>query len=104
MKGMVHLGIVSQEISAMEIAESLNEILKSRLLIDTDSWGQDKYNRNFLERNVNMKARHLLRLYFEIEANFGISIPEKDIVSGDFNTISKISTIIHREIKNKTTR
>ncbi|MNO02729.1 hypothetical protein D3C81_2232180 [compost metagenome] len=51
-----------------------------------------------------MKARHLLKLYFEIEENFGISIPEKDIVSGEFNTISNISAIILREIKNKTTR
>ncbi|AIQ70606.1 hypothetical protein PGRAT_25435 [Paenibacillus graminis] len=101
---MVNLGIISQEINAIEIAESLDEILKNKLLIDTDLWGQDKYNRNFLERDVNMKARHLLKLYFEIEENFGISIPEKDIVSGEFNTISNISAIILREIKNKTTR
>ncbi|CQR57707.1 hypothetical protein PRIO_5308 [Paenibacillus riograndensis SBR5] len=101
---MVHLGIISQEITVKEIAESLDKILKSKLLIDTDLWGQDKYNRNFLERDVNMKARHLLKLYIEIEENFGISIPEKDIVSGGFNTISNISAIILREMKNKTTR
>ncbi len=94
------MGILNQEISVEEIAQILDEILKNTLLINTDLWGQDKYNQNFLEPRAQMRARHLLKLYFEIEECFGISIQEKDIVSGAFNSINNISVILYSEMKN----
>ncbi|MRN55833.1 hypothetical protein [Paenibacillus monticola] len=94
--------ILSQEVTVTEIAHVVDEILKNKLQLDSDSWGNDKFNQSFMDVRVNMRARHLLTLYFEIEKSFGVSIPEEDIVTGRFKTINNIAVIIRNELDNQT--
>lgn len=84
-----------------EIRIVIERIFLTKLCIDLDTFGSDKYNQNLLEKKINIKARHLISLYFEIEKKFNISIPEEDIVSGNFKTINNISDIVLKELLKK---
>lgn len=80
-----------------EIDLRLKRIFKSRLGIDFDK--AEKENPSLLVENLlgdkfGLKARHLLYLFFDIEKEFGITIPETRIASGQFNTYNNMLDII----------
>ena len=64
--------------------------------IDFDGKDEEYYNRNLLGY-FQFQARDLLDLYFYIEKEFNINIPEEDIISGKFCTFNNIAEIISKQ-------
>ncbi len=56
---------------------------------------QDK---KILGSQIGMPARELLHIYFDIEHEFEIKISERDIVSGNFDTLNHIIEIVKNEL------
>lgn len=69
-----------------EIDKRLKGIFRDYFYIDINRFGIDELNEDLLGRIFMFKARDLLYLYFDIEKEFGITIPEEVIAAGKFNT------------------
>jgi acyl carrier protein len=54
-----------------------------------------------LGKEWGLAPRDLLYLFFDIENEFGISIPEEAIEKGKFDTINNIAGIISLKIEKK---
>ncbi|WP_313563152.1 peptide maturation system acyl carrier-related protein [Ruminiclostridium cellobioparum] len=79
----------------------LKIIFKERFNIDVDQKESTFFDRNLLYKEIGLEARDLLYLFFDIEKEYNITIPEEVIVDGKFNTFNKIVEIIHNQLKKK---
>lgn len=55
-------------------------------------------DKKLLGREFGMPPRDLLYLFFDIEKEFGISIPQESIASGEFSTYNGICRMIEKEL------
>lgn len=88
-------------ITLYNIKESLKNILEEKLLINTKILGLDFFDEELLGDVICLKARDLLRLYFEVQKEFKIEVSEDDINHGKFNTLNNIVDIVYKELNNK---
>ncbi|MCX7923053.1 MAG: peptide maturation system acyl carrier-related protein [Clostridia bacterium] len=77
--------------------EKLNKILENRFGFNLRNLKEGYENEELLGRYMQLKARDLLYLYFEVEKEFNIKIPEEAIAEGKFNTLNNIAQIIHKQ-------
>jgi len=80
------------------IKDSIKEILNKIFSVKIFGFSEDYCNEDLLGDNFGLKARDLLRLYFEIEKEFKVEIREGDILVGKFRTINNIADCIYKEI------
>ncbi len=85
----------SQNIS---IENRLNSIIYNKFEISNISTNIQLRNENLLGDILNFTPSYLLILFFEIEKEFNISIPEEEIVDGNFNSFINIVKIIQKQI------
>ena len=64
-------------------------------------FNEDYMDMHFFSSKIGMQPRHLLYLYFFIEEEFDIRIPQDCIISEEFSTFSSICNIILRELQKK---
>lgn len=83
-----------------EIEKKLSGICLKRFSIDFLHKPELKKMR-FLSK-ADIPARELLHVYFDVKNTFGISIPEKDIVEGRFDTFEHIVDIIIEQLSSHT--
>lgn len=83
------------------IAGRLKGILKNRFELDMDAKEEQALSLDFLGAAWGLSARDLLYLYFDVEKEFGISIPEEDVAAGNFSSFDNIMGIIRRQIQEK---
>ena len=50
-------------------------------------------------RRLRLQARDLLYIFFEVEKEFGIKIPEEAIVDGEFDSFNGIVKIIINQLE-----
>lgn len=79
------------------IKEKLNKILLKRSGHNF-AGNSALYHKKLLGLQICMPARELLHVYFDVEQEFGISIPEEEIVAGNFDTAEHIAEIIERQL------
>lgn len=79
-----------------DIEKIMVEILLRRSEIDFCE-KPELQNEKLLGNKILMPARELLHVYFDVEAAFGITIPDEDIVSGRFDTFRHITEIVEKQ-------
>lgn len=78
--------------------EKILKIMKIRFNLDfLESWETVQYEQ-LLGFKIGLRANDLLYLYFDIEEEFGIRIPEEYIIGGKFSTLNNILEMIQNEL------
>lgn len=85
-----------------DIEQKLKDILSRGFGISPGSWTKARARSNFLSRDFLLVPSDLLFLFFEIEKEFGIKIPQEAVVSGKFNSFQNITEIIHAQLTSST--
>lgn len=80
------------------IKEKLIEIFKKRFNIDFTKWDKDYYTKNLLGEDIQLSARDLLYIYFDVKSQFNITIPQEEIANGKFSTFGGIFEIVLSQI------
>ncbi|WP_024834415.1 peptide maturation system acyl carrier-related protein [Ruminiclostridium josui] len=81
------------------IEKRLDDIFKRRFGIEMGP-NKDKFrDKKLLGQEFGMPAKDLLYLFFDVEKEFSIKIPQEAVVSGEFSTYNGICQIIDNEMK-----
>ena len=86
----------------IEVINKLVNIFKDRFDLDFGSMEETATDEKLLGSKLKLKPRDLLYVFFDIEKEFGIVIPEKEIATGSFNTFNNIAGIISSQLMKKT--
>jgi peptide maturation system acyl carrier-related protein len=84
------------------IETKLEKIFRERFGIDIKSLDDEKRRKNLLGCEFCMVPRDLLYLFFDIEREFDIDLPEEEIAAGRFNSLENIASIIRVKQENNT--
>lgn len=84
-----------------EINQKLEKIMEYRFEINMRNFDENSREKELLGDVFRLEARDMIYLFFDIEKEFGITIPEEDIVNGKFATLNSISGIINEQLKMK---
>lgn len=76
--------------------EKLKKIFKDRFSIHLNQFGDDSLDKNLLSHEMGLSARDLVYIFFDVEKEFEITIPQNYIAEGRFNTFNNILDIIKR--------
>jgi peptide maturation system acyl carrier-related protein len=82
-----------------EIMEKLLEIFKARFDRDLSERYPEIQDEHLLGSKLGMEPRHLIYLFFDIEREFGITIPEEQIISCKFSSLSNIARMIQHQLE-----
>lgn len=82
----------------INIACKLKEIFENRFGINQTYWNNETVHKHLLSSSIGFAARDLIYLFFDIEKEFEVKIPEEYIVQGRFCSFSNILEMI-KEIK-----
>jgi peptide maturation system acyl carrier-related protein len=83
------------------IEKRLDKILKNRFGFEMNSIKEALRDKKLLGQEFGMLPRDLLYLFFDIEQEFLIRIPQEAVASGEFNTYNNICKIIYNELRNE---
>lgn len=83
------------------IKEELMGIFRKRLNIDFIKWDKDYYSKNLLGEEIQLSARDLLYIFFDVKNRFNITIPQEDIANGKFSTFEGIFEVVENQVKLK---
>ncbi len=81
------------------IKEELVGIFRKRLNIDFIKWDKDYYSKNLLGEEIQLSARDLLYIFFDVKNRFNITIPQEDIANGKFSTFEGIFEVVESQVK-----
>ncbi len=84
-----------------KIKEGLLKIFNQRFNIDFTKWDKDYYSKNLLGEEIQLSARDLLYIFFDVKNRFNITIPQEEIASGKFITFGGIYEIVESQVKLK---
>lgn len=79
----------------------LKNIFLNRFDINLDKMGEDIYDKSLLGSHYKLSPRALLYVFFDVEKEFNITIPQTRVLEGDFKTFNGILSIINSEIDKK---
>jgi len=79
------------------ILDRILNILQKKLKVDINVLAQECEKENLLSSKFGLSSRGLTYLFFEVEKELGIRIPQEAIISGEFSTIEGIANIILSE-------
>ena len=80
---------------------ALKNIFTQRFNIDMEQQEGTLLDKHLLGTDMGLVARDLLYLYFDIEKEFGITIPDEDIAGDKFTTFNNIVEIIYNQLQKK---
>ncbi len=83
------------------IEKRLDKILKNRFGLEMNSIKEALRDKKLLGQEFGMLPRDLLYLFFDIETEFLIRIPQEAVACGEFNTYNNICKIIYNELRNE---
>jgi acyl carrier protein len=81
-----------------DIEHKLKDILSRGFGISPGGWTESRTRSNLLSRDFLLLPSDLLFLFFEIEKEFGIKIPQEAVVSGKFNSFQNIIEVIQAQL------
>ncbi len=84
-----------------KIKEGLLKIFNQRFNIDFTKWDKDYYTKNLLGEEIQLSARDLLYIFFDVKNRFNITIPQEDIANGKFSTFEGIFEVVESQVKLK---
>ncbi|MFZ5986131.1 MAG: peptide maturation system acyl carrier-related protein [Bacillota bacterium] len=81
-----------------DIKSKLIRIFRDRYNIDLSSGDEGSFSKELMGKEIRLLPRDLLYLFFDVEREFGIQIPEGEIINGNFRSINSIIGIIERQM------
>jgi len=78
----------------MEEMQKLKRIFKEIVDLDFDNMNESYLNKHLLSQCFDLKPRDLVYLFYAIEKEFGITIPQEAIAKGKFSSFNNIYSII----------
>ncbi|MCX7745303.1 MAG: peptide maturation system acyl carrier-related protein [Clostridia bacterium] len=84
-----------------DTVEKLKSIFFNRFEMNLSKCSQEDFDRALLGSFFNLAPRDLIYLFFDIEKEFNINIPQDEIVEGRFNTINNIADMIDKQLSIK---
>ncbi len=87
--------------SMLAIEKELIKLFNSRLGIPKIFWNKKRRSMNLLGKEIGFLPSFLLYLFFYIEEEFEITIPQDEIVSGRFNSFKNIFDVIQTQVNKK---
>ncbi len=88
-------------LSSHKIKEGLLNIFSQRFNIDFTKWDKDYYSKNLLGEEIQLSARDLLYIFFDVKNQFNITIPQEEIANAKFTTFGGILEIVQNEMKQR---
>lgn len=85
-------------INEEDITKRLKKIFKNRFFIDLSEYTNSDLSKELLSETYKLTPGSLIYLFFDVEKEFNISIPEKDIADGKFNSFNNIVCIIKNQL------
>lgn len=85
----------------IDISNRLKDIFDSRFGICFNNMEEEALDEELLGWKLRLRAGDMLYVFFDVEREFDIVIPEEDIASGRFNTFNNIADIIGRQLLQK---
>lgn len=82
------------ELSIDDDTARLADIFYKRFGLDLSNKDHALRRKNFFSKDLGLEPRDLLYLFFDIEKEFDIKIPESDILGNKFCTFNDIVEII----------
>lgn len=92
--------LAEKNVVSLTVEDRLKKLFSEGYGIDIDMMekrNSEVKSENLLGVAFQFRARDLLYLYFDIEREFSIKIPEEDIASGKFSSFDDISEIIKNQ-------
>ncbi len=83
------------------IENRLDDIFKKRFGIEMSPIKEAVRDKKLLGQDFGMPPRDLLYLFFDVEEEFSIKIPQEAVTSGEFSTYDGICKIIDNELRNE---
>jgi len=80
---------------------ALKNIFVQRFNIDMEQQEGILLDKHLLGMDIGLEARDLIYLYFDIEKEFDITLPDEDIAEGKFTTFNNIAEIIYNQLQKK---
>lgn len=74
------------------------EILNRVILDEPIVFSEEMCNKDLLGKEIRLKARDLLKLYFEVKSYFQIKVSEEAVVEGKFRTINEITLLVEEAL------
>lgn len=91
---------MNRVITREEIAATLQAILIKRFGLDWQKYDAKILDEHFFGEELRMAPRNLLYIFVAVEQEFGITIPEEDVVEGRFTSFNNIVGIIEKQLLN----
>lgn len=85
-------------INEEEIINRLKKTFKDRFFIDLSKYTNSDLSKELLSETYKLTPGSLIYLFFDVEKEFNISIPEEDIADGKFNSFNNIFCIIKNQL------
>lgn len=83
------------------VVSTLKNIFARRFDIDMEQKEGALLDKHLLGIDIGLEPRDLIYLYFDIEKEFDINIPDEDVAEGKFNTFNNIAEIIYNQLQKK---
>lgn len=80
------------------IRDKVIEIFEQRLQVNLKNYKDNYCDEEIFGQYMRFNASDMLYVYFDIEKDFKIEIPEEAIINGSFSTINNIVNIIYKQI------
>ncbi|WP_313562013.1 peptide maturation system acyl carrier-related protein [Ruminiclostridium cellobioparum] len=81
------------------VKERIKNIFVSRFEFNFDTFGEEQlFNKSLLSEEIGLLPRQLLYVFFDIEKEFGIQIPQECVANGEFDSINNIVNIVLKEL------
>ena len=85
-------------INEEEIINRLKKTFKDRFFIDLSEYTNSDLSKELLSGAFKLSPGSLIYLFFDVEKEFNIRIPEEDIAYGKFNSFNNIVDIVKKQI------
>ncbi len=84
-----------------DVKVRLMTVINKMFCLDLNDEENEYLDQNLFGNNFKLAPRDLVHLFFTIEKEFSITIPQEDIVEGKFNTFNNIVQIVEKQLRKK---
>jgi acyl carrier protein len=80
------------------VKEKVLNLFEERFQVNTKHYKEGFCDEELLGKYMRLNGRDLVYLFFDVEKNFDITIPQEDLINGSFNTLNHIIDIICKQL------
>lgn len=87
------------EITYHEVLTRLLKVFQQRFQLNLDGEEEELLDEHLLGIHFQFDPADLLYLFFDVEQEFVIHVPEEEIAAGQFDTLRHIADIIYQQLQ-----